>query len=95
MLNAITPASADATHYFWGVSRHFNQDDEELTRLIHAATERTFDEDTEVLETQHALIKSDPPDHPMINVAADRGVVLARRLFEERLAAEQASGISG
>ena len=90
VLNAITPATADATHYFWGLSRHFKQDDGNLTEMLHAATERTFDEDTDVLETQHSMMKSDRPNHPMIHVDADRGVVLARRLLEERFAAERA-----
>ena len=90
VLNAITPATADETHYFWGLSRHFNQDDDDLTRMLHGAVEQTFDEDTDVLETQHQMMKSDPPDYPFVHVDADRGVVLARRLLEERLAAEQA-----
>ncbi len=89
VLNAITPATPDATHYFWGLSRRFAQDDEDLTRMLHVAVEQTFDEDTEVLETQHRMMKFDPPDRPTIHVDADRGVVLARRLLEERLAAER------
>lgn len=89
VMNALTPETDDTTHYFWALSRHFAQEDEALTQKIHDALIYTFDEDAHVLKIQHELIKADPPGTPMVTVKADRGVTLARRMIEERLAEEQ------
>jgi hypothetical protein len=44
-----------------------------------------------VLEVQHKLIRSDRPGALMTTVRNDRGVVLARRMVEELVAAERAA----
>jgi phenylpropionate dioxygenase-like ring-hydroxylating dioxygenase large terminal subunit len=88
VLNAITPATPDRLHYFWGVSRAFGYGDESTTAKIQVAIEQTFDEDQVILEEQHKLIKLDGAENRMNAVHNDRGVVLARRLVEERMAAE-------
>ena len=90
VMNALTPATEDTTHYFWGVSRHFAQDDEDLTKRIHGAIEFTFEEDADVLKIQHETVKLDPPETLMMNIEADRGVMLARRMFDELMSAEMA-----
>lgn len=86
VLNAITPATADRLHYFWGVSRAFGYGDEATTAKLQVAIEKTFDEDQIILEEQHQMLKLDGIENRMNTVHNDRGVVLARRLVEERMA---------
>jgi vanillate O-demethylase monooxygenase subunit len=90
VLNAVTPATPDSCHYFWGLSRRFAQGDQEMTRMLYAGVQRTFDEDQRVLEVQHRLIRTDRPGTLMTTVHNDRGVVLARRMVDELIAGEQA-----
>jgi vanillate O-demethylase monooxygenase subunit len=91
VMNAVTPATRDSCHYFWGVSRRFAQDDEDLSKMLYVGIQNTFDEDQRVLEVQHKLIQSDRPGALMTTVRNDRGVVLARRMVEELVAAERAA----
>ena len=88
VLNAITPATPDRLHYFWGVSRAFSYGDDATTEKIQRAIEQTFDEDQIILEEQHELLKLDGTDDLMMNVNNDRGITLARRMVAEGLVAE-------
>ena len=90
VMNALTPETDDTMHYFWGLSRHFAQDDEDMTRDIHEALIRTFEEDSGVLKIQHELIQSDAPGAMGNNINADRGITLAHHLVDELMAVEQA-----
>jgi phenylpropionate dioxygenase-like ring-hydroxylating dioxygenase large terminal subunit len=90
VMNALTPETDDTMHYFWGLSRHFAQDDADMTRDIHEALIRTFEEDSGVLKIQHELIQSDAPGAMGNNINADRGITLAHHLVDELMAAEQA-----
>lgn len=90
VMNALTPATDTTTHYFWGLSRHFAQDDEALTTKLQGALEFTFDEDAVVLKIQQEMIESDPPGTLMMNINADRGVTLARRMMDELMENETA-----
>jgi vanillate monooxygenase len=78
-------------HYFWGLSRHFAQDDAAMTSDIHDAIIRTFEEDAGVLKLQHELIKSDAPEARGNNIDADRGITLAHRLVDELMRGERAA----
>lgn len=90
VLNALTPETESSTHYFWAVSRHFAQDDEEMSKMLHKQIVRTFEEDREVLESQQRMIDTDPSGSPLLAINCDAGGVAARRIIENRLKAEAA-----
>lgn len=56
---------------------------------LHAALAATFDEDSVILEAQHASLKARP--EPLLSTAHDQARVLAERKLDEWLAAEAAA----
>ncbi|MDE0703374.1 MAG: aromatic ring-hydroxylating dioxygenase subunit alpha [Rhodospirillaceae bacterium] len=88
ILNALTPETADSTHYFWTVSRNFSQDDAELSELVRRQTVQTFEEDRAVLESQQRMIETDPAGGGLLAINCDAGGVAARRIIDARLRAE-------
>lgn len=87
VINAMTPATDETTHYFWGMARNFDIGDAGVTGRIKAQQSAVFDEDVEVLELQQRSIAANP-DLKLRNLSLDAGGAHARRIIE-RLAAAQ------
>jgi vanillate O-demethylase monooxygenase subunit len=86
--NAITPESEDATWYFWGFARKFRRQDPDLSQKLVATIANIFEEDRAACEAVHAVMKRSR-GRPVIDVNADQGTILSRRLVTERLRGEQ------
>ncbi len=87
---ALTPESADSTHYFLMQAAGFGQDDPALPGAIHAALLQAFEEDRAMIEAQQAMLKLGTL--PMVAIAADAALAQFRRLLERSLAAEAGPG---
>lgn len=88
VLNALTPETERSTHYFWSVSRHFDLDNEPLSKQLGEAITRTFEEDRAVLEEQQRMIDLGTAPHPMMAINADAGVLATRKVIDGLLAEE-------
>ncbi len=91
VVDSITPADEGKTHYFWSFPRNHQLDDQELSAYFKAGVDRTFLEDKAMLEGQQAIIDADP-DAPFIDINADAGPVLARKIVETLLVEEARGG---
>jgi vanillate O-demethylase monooxygenase subunit len=85
VLNGITPANERSVHHFWAVNRDFLLDDEKLTRGFQEQSQRTFQEDVEVLEAQQQSIEL-AGGSKWLDVNNDAAGVAARRLVASLLA---------
>ncbi|WP_245646777.1 aromatic ring-hydroxylating dioxygenase subunit alpha [Sphingomonas soli] len=92
VVDAMTPESETATHYFWGMARNFDIDDAGFTARFKAQQGQVFDEDVEVLEAQQRSIDANP-DMKLRGYSIDVGTVRARAIISKAIAAE--SGIAG
>lgn len=89
VMNSLTPASEYRTHYFYNLSRSFNVDDEAMTAMIEDQLRLTFFEDKDIIEEQQRVIMADDPTGARLTASAcDAGNVYARRIVQDRLAAE-------
>ncbi len=89
VINLITPESATTAHYFWAFARNFRLDEPAVTVFLRENVGRTFDEDREILEHQQANLGQEERDPAYrVAIAADAGVMQARRLLQSRLADE-------
>ena len=87
VLNALTPETETSTHYFYGHTRNFRLDEEEVTEKFRTNFTQVFLEDKAILEAQQAMISNDP-DAPRIDVNADAPCIQVRKLLRELIAAE-------
>lgn len=91
VIDAMTPESETATHYFWGMARNFDIDDAGFTARFKKQQGGVFLEDVEVLEAQQRSISANP-DLKLRAYAIDQGGVKARiiidRLRKAQVAAE-------
>jgi phenylpropionate dioxygenase-like ring-hydroxylating dioxygenase large terminal subunit len=87
--NAITPETEDSTWYFWGFTRKFGRDDAALSQKLVDTVANIFEEDREACEAVHAVMKRNA-GRAVIDVNADQGTILARRMVAERIKAERA-----
>ncbi|WP_339706403.1 aromatic ring-hydroxylating dioxygenase subunit alpha [uncultured Sphingosinicella sp.] len=86
-INLITPETETSSHYFWAQAHDFSPDEESVTNAIFEEIHRTFMEDVDIFEAQqHALARD--PSRPVVDLAADRGGVLVRRLIDRALRQE-------
>ena len=86
--NAITPETEKTTHYFWAQAQDFAQDDPTIMDLDFQFTHNAFLEDLEIIKAQQQVLDRDP-GRPRVNIAADRGGILARQIIERLVEAEQ------
>lgn len=87
IINFLTPATDESVHHFWAFARNFAVGDPAMTDFIRQQIEVTFNEDRAVLDGQQARM-SERPEQPLRDKNADTGLVLARRLLEERIEQE-------
>jgi phenylpropionate dioxygenase-like ring-hydroxylating dioxygenase large terminal subunit len=88
--NAITPETEDSTWYFWGFARKFNRDDAALSTKLMETIAKIFEEDRAACEAVHRVMRREP-GRAVVDVNADQGTILARRMVAERLKAEAAA----
>ncbi len=89
--NAITPETEDSTWYFWGFARKFSRDDAALSDKLVETIAKIFEEDRAACEAVHAVMKRNP-GRKVVDVNADQGTILARRMVTGRIEAEAAAG---
>ncbi len=88
-LNAITPETAETTHYFWAQAHDFRTDEPWLTDLLYQNVHTAFLEDLDIIKAQQDNIRT-RPDAPRIDISHDSGGLRARRIIEALVAEEQA-----
>jgi vanillate O-demethylase monooxygenase subunit len=89
VIDAMTPASATRTHYFWGMARNFDIADAGFTARFKKQQGGVFMEDVEVLEAQQRSILANP-DLRLRGYNIDQGGVKARLVIERLRKAEAA-----
>ncbi len=87
VVDFITPETETSHWYFWGMARHFQADDEELTATIREGQGKIFSEDRSMLEMQQANI-SQYPERKLLMLNIDSGGVQSRRLLEKLITQE-------
>jgi vanillate O-demethylase monooxygenase subunit len=83
----LTPETETSTHYFWHHARNFRRGDDKFTGELRRMFSSALMEDVVAIEAQQksiALIG----DRPTIDINFDAGALQARRLLDERIAAE-------
>lgn len=89
VIDSMTPETETSCHYFWGMARNFDTDDQSVTERIKVGQDTIFNEDIEVLERQQKSI-ADNQDLPLRVLNIDSGGAHARRIIE-RLIKEEAN----
>jgi phenylpropionate dioxygenase-like ring-hydroxylating dioxygenase large terminal subunit len=89
-LNAITPETETTAHYFWGQAHDFDVKNPETTNKIFEQIRTAFMEDVAVFSAQQKNLNvfSNPPQ---VDIAADGGVIAARRILSRLYDEEQAA----
>jgi vanillate O-demethylase monooxygenase subunit len=90
VIDAMTPESETATHYFWGMARNFDIDDAGFTARFKKQQGGVFLEDVEVLEAQQRSISANP-DLKLRAYAIDQGGVKARIIIDRLRTAQVAA----
>jgi len=89
----ITPETETTSHYFWGSGRNFARDNEQFTLGTAATMKNVFEtQDGPMVEAQQRDMgdSTDFLDHKPIILKADAAGVLARRIMQQKIRAEQA-----
>jgi phenylpropionate dioxygenase-like ring-hydroxylating dioxygenase large terminal subunit len=81
VVDAMTPESATSTHYFWGMARNFDVDDQGFTARFKRQQGGVFLEDVEVLQAQQRSITNNP-DLKLKAFGIDAGSVRARQIID-------------
>jgi phenylpropionate dioxygenase-like ring-hydroxylating dioxygenase large terminal subunit len=87
-LNAITPETARASHYFWAQAQNFSRGDRSLAELDFRLVQQAFQEDKLIIEGQQANLDL-MPDAARLNIVTDGGGLMARQIVDRLIAAEQ------
>ena len=86
-LNAMTPETEDATHYFWSAAHNFRLDEPAVTEKLYDNIVVTFNEDKEIIESQYRCIKRSS-NREFVDIGFDVAPVQARRIWEAMSKAE-------
>lgn len=89
IIGYLTPETDTTVFHFWAFARDFALGDDTVTSMIADQIEITFNEDKALLDGQQRNIDA-TPGRKLLDNNADAGVVLCRKLLDERLAADQA-----
>ena len=77
-----TPETSTSSHYFWGIARQYQRDDNALTEYIREQSARTFDEDKDMLEAQQRALGTGDGSGFLTALVTDAGPLHARRLLQ-------------
>ena len=92
VMNAMTPATAATTSYFWASVRAHAVGDAQADALFLAGVSEAFEEDRAVLEAQQCAINRRGGDDWSIALKADAASIEARRVLDRLIRDEQAAG---
>jgi len=84
----MTPETRRTTHFFWNYLHNFDLDDPNIALSLCNSLREGFMEDKAIIEAQQKLFDAEP-DTQLLAIAADGALVHFRRVFGQRLAAEQ------
>ena len=87
-LNAITPETETTSHYFWGQAHDFDVGNAETTNRVFEQIRTAFLEDVAVFSAQQRNLNIFPAP-AQIDIAADAGVIAARRILSRLYDEEQ------
>ncbi|MBV8094385.1 MAG: aromatic ring-hydroxylating dioxygenase subunit alpha [Acetobacteraceae bacterium] len=88
VINTITPETDKTCHYYWANVRDYRIHEQRVTTEIREAITNVFREDEIIVEAQQRAIDENP-DKIFYNLNIDAGAVLARRLIDRMVDAEQ------
>jgi vanillate O-demethylase monooxygenase subunit len=89
----MTPETRRSTHFFWNYLHNFDLDDPNIALSLCNSLREGFMEDKAIIEAQQKLFDVDP-DTKLLAIAADAALAHFRRVFEQRLAAEQSEALA-
>ncbi len=89
-LNAITPETETTAHYFWGQAHSWDVDNAKLSDMLLEQIRMAFHEDVGVFEAQQRTLDMIPNPH-QVDIVADTGVNLARRILDRLHKEERAA----
>ncbi|HUT51734.1 MAG TPA: aromatic ring-hydroxylating dioxygenase subunit alpha [Alphaproteobacteria bacterium] len=84
IINYLTPEHDGSVFHFWAFARDFALGDAKMTELIAEKITHTFNEDLVFLGGQQARMEA-RPEQRLLDLNADSGVALARKLLDERI----------
>jgi len=87
--NAITPETETSTFLFWGFTRKFRREDKEFDGRLIENVRGILAEDRVACEAVQDGIEHSK-GRPVVDVNADQGTIIARRMVTDMLKAEQA-----
>lgn len=87
VINAMTPETAETTHYFWASLRAYALDNHAVDALLMEQVSEAFDEDKNIIEAQQEVIRRQG-DTWSVALKGDAGSIEARRLLDRLIAAE-------
>lgn len=92
----ITPESDETSHYFWATTRSTDHVQEEMDAVVRSLMEQAFNvEDKPIIETSYANLDGmDFWEARPTFLGIDSGGTKARRLMQQRIAAEQAEAVA-
>lgn len=85
---ALTPETADSTHYFFMEAHRADRGDVVATQGLYEGLLRAFDEDRRMITAQAANLRT-KPGIEMLPLPMDEALVRFRRIVEQRIAAER------
>ncbi|MBM3485856.1 MAG: aromatic ring-hydroxylating dioxygenase subunit alpha [Alphaproteobacteria bacterium] len=87
VLNAPTPETSGASHYFYAHCWNFRQHDADLKTLMFDEFKKTFEEDVDLLAAQQAMLDR-APGATQIDINVDAPGLACRRMVAAAIAAE-------
>jgi vanillate O-demethylase monooxygenase subunit len=84
----MTPETRRTTHFFWNYLHNFDLDDPNIALSLCNSLREGFMEDKAIIEAQQKLFDREP-DTTLLAIVADAPLAHFRRVFGQRLAAEQ------
>jgi len=91
---ALTPETANSTHYFFQEAHRADQGDAQTRQRIFDSLLTAFEEDRQMITAQARNLALDPAA-PMLPLAMDAALMRFRRLLQQHLQAEAAAGPPG
>lgn len=79
---AVTPTGGKTSRYFFSWGPHVRHGDAAMRDMMMGLAGQAFAEDKTMIEAQQQVI-DDTPDHRILPITADKGVVLFNRLVEK------------
>lgn len=89
-LSAPTPETQSTTHYFFAFVRTFGHDDPATEKMFAEGFVDVFREDVVIFEAQQRRMETSP-GAVQVDINVDAAPLAARRILDERIAAEQAA----